>query len=99
MFVPGRPFQLSIIFVGVTRSLLKSGKPERFTSIRQAIALLANNRLRWKGLPVANTLAHYKYSKITFVKSFVTFVPEDRENVLEVDALFRKIWKTLTKVQ
>jgi hypothetical protein len=35
-------------------------------------ALPASNRLGWKGLPGANTLAYYEHSLIAAVKSFIT---------------------------
>jgi hypothetical protein len=38
----------------------------------QLIALPTNNRLGWKGLPGANTLADYKNSWLMAVKSFMT---------------------------
>ncbi len=41
-------------------------------SLGYALALPANIRIGWKGLPGTNTLANYKHSKITIVKSFIT---------------------------
>jgi hypothetical protein len=38
-------------------------------------ALLTNNRLGWKGLLGANTLAYYENSQLMAVKSFITLVP------------------------
>ncbi len=35
----------------------------------QHTAVLANNRLEWKGLPGTNMLTYYEHSKITDVKS------------------------------
>ncbi len=48
MFVPGRLFQPSLMFVGKDRSL-------KGASLGQAPTLLTNIRLGWKGLPGANT--------------------------------------------
>jgi hypothetical protein len=48
------------MFVGKARNLTESGAPERLS-----LALLANNRLGWKGLPGTNTLAYYGHMKIT----------------------------------
>jgi hypothetical protein len=42
---------------------------------RKVLAFLTNSRLGWKGLPVASTLAYYKYSCITDVKSFIRLPP------------------------
>jgi hypothetical protein len=36
------------------------------------LALHTNNRIGWKGLPGANTLAYYANLKFTSVKSFIT---------------------------
>ncbi len=44
-------------------------------SLAQALALIANIRLGWKGFPGRNTLAYYKNPLITSVKSFVTLAP------------------------
>ncbi len=41
------------------------------------LTLPTNIRLCWKCLPGTNTLAYYKRSQITFVKRFITFVPEN----------------------
>jgi hypothetical protein len=71
VLVPEKPFQPSLKFVGEARSLPYSGAPEkRFTQV--ALALPANIRLGWKGLPGTNTLAYYKTPKITVAKSFIT---------------------------
>jgi hypothetical protein len=51
MFVPGKPFQPSLMFVG------ESG--EWSASLGLAPALPANIRLGWKGLPVTNAVAYY----------------------------------------
>ncbi len=44
-------------------------------SISQALALLTNIRLDWKGLPRTNTLAYYKHPFITAVTSFTILGP------------------------
>ncbi len=67
-------FQPRIMFVGKTTILTYSGAHES-ASLGQALAFLTNIRLGWKGLPGANTLAHYKYLFITTVKSFITSSP------------------------
>jgi hypothetical protein len=41
----------------------------------QALTLLANIRLDWKGLPRTNTLAYYKNSQIIAVKCFIGLAP------------------------
>jgi hypothetical protein len=41
--------------------------------MNDAKTFLANIRLGWKGLPVTNTLAYYKHSKITVKKVFQHF--------------------------
>ncbi len=53
MFVVGRPFQASIMFVGKVRSLPKSEG--------EAPALPTNIRLGWKGLQGTKVLAYYKH--------------------------------------
>jgi hypothetical protein len=40
-------------------------------SLAWALALPANNRLGWKGLPRTNTLVYYEKLQITAVKSFI----------------------------
>jgi hypothetical protein len=44
-------------------------------SLGQALALFANIRLVSKDLPGTNTIAYYKHSLITTVKSFILLVP------------------------
>jgi len=56
VFVPGKPFQPSLMFVGKARRLPQSGAPERrFTQLGSGLPV--NIRLGWKGLPGTNTLA------------------------------------------
>ncbi len=61
VFVPGKPFQSSLMFAGkagVTRVKLLSGAP----LFGRLLALPANIRLGWKCLPGINTLAYYENS-------------------------------------
>jgi hypothetical protein len=54
VFVPGKPFQPCLMFVGKVMSLPKSGVPERcFTQVGSALP--ANIRLVLKGLLGTNT--------------------------------------------
>ncbi len=39
---------------------------------RRLLALPANIKLGWKGLPLANVLAFYEKSSLTAIKSFIT---------------------------
>jgi len=61
VFVPCKPFQDSIAFVGWQ-------EPTQVKRLSGAslygivLALPTNNSLGWKGLPGANTLAYCKYS-------------------------------------
>jgi hypothetical protein len=41
-------------------------------SLGYSLALPANIRLGWKGLPGKNALAYYEKSQLTVVKSFIT---------------------------
>ncbi len=66
MFVPGKHFKPSLMFVGIARSLPKSRAPERrFTQV-QGFALLPNIRLGYKDLLITNTLAYYNYEYKSF---------------------------------
>ncbi len=62
MFVPGKPFQLSLMFAGKAR-----GQPrgEHLKDI-----LPANIGIGWKGLPGTNALAYYKKAWLTAVKNY-----------------------------
>jgi hypothetical protein len=56
--VPGKPFQPSLMFAA------KAGANPRLENLkiashRQVLAITANIRLGWKGLPGTNTLAYY----------------------------------------
>ncbi len=70
MFVPGKPFQDSLKFVGKVRSLPLSEVPERYNT-RLGSGL---TRKQWISvdMPGTNTLAEYENSQLTVVKSFVT---------------------------
>jgi hypothetical protein len=59
------------MFVGKARSL----EHLKGASLRKAMGLLENIRLGWKLLPRTNTIAYYKHSKISEVKSFITLGP------------------------
>jgi hypothetical protein len=58
VFVPGKPFQPSLMFVGEAYDRVERLKD---ASLRYDRALLANIRLGWTGLPGTNTLAYYKH--------------------------------------
>jgi hypothetical protein len=45
-------------------------------SLGKTLALPANIRLGWKGLPRTNTLAYYENLQITPVKSFIVQAPD-----------------------
>ena len=66
MFVPGKPFQSGLMFVG------KPGAYPRAEHKKGAPAVRANIRLGWKGLPGTNTPAYYEHYKIRAVKCFIT---------------------------
>ncbi len=55
---------------------------------------LTNNRIDWKDLHGANTLAHYEHSQITDVQSFITHGPG--ANVIEL--FMSVIYELLHKV-
>ncbi len=60
MFVPGKPFQPSLMFVRQARGIPWSeSAPERcFTQVGSGLA--ANIALGWKCFPGTNTLAYYE---------------------------------------
>ncbi len=74
LFVPGKPIQPSLIFVGNARGLPYSGAPERYFP-RVGSGLTHKHWTRLEGLPGTNTLAYYKHSKITVVRNFMTLGP------------------------
>jgi hypothetical protein len=53
-------------------------------SLSLALALLENILLSWKGLPGTNTLAYYKHSQITAVKSFITMGISVDDNAIKL---------------
>jgi hypothetical protein len=55
VFVPGKSFQPSLMFVGKARAY-PSEVPFRCPTLGLALALPTNIRLGWKGLPGTNTL-------------------------------------------
>ncbi len=73
MFLPGKPFQSSIMFAGKAGAY-PSEAPFRYSNLGYA-----NIRLGWKGLPRTNTLAYYENPSIMAVKSFVGLAPVPAE--------------------
>ncbi len=61
VFVPGRPFQLSLLFAGKARTYPRV-EHLKGVSLVNAAVLHTNNKLGWKGLPRTNTLTYYKNS-------------------------------------
>jgi hypothetical protein len=60
VFVPGNPFQPSLMFTGNARVYV-SGAPESGAPLYgRFMASPTNIRLGWKGLPGTNTLAYYE---------------------------------------
>jgi hypothetical protein len=59
VFFTSKPYQPSPIFAAKAKCCL-SGAP----TLGQAMALLTNIRLGWKGLPVANTPVYFGYVDI-----------------------------------
>jgi hypothetical protein len=55
VFVPGKPLQPSLMFVGKVRSLPYSGAIEMFFYLGRLLAFLINIGQEWKGLPGTNT--------------------------------------------
>ncbi len=58
MFVPGKPFQPSQMFVGIAGAYLVE-EPSGASLLGRLQASSTNIRLGWKGLPGTNTLAYY----------------------------------------
>jgi hypothetical protein len=82
----GKPFQLILMFVGKARSLPSRRAPERLF-IRVGSSL--TNRQGWKGFPGTNTLAYYKHSLITVVKSFITLAPGPNVMILFTAGIYK----------
>jgi len=59
VFILGRPFQQSLLFVGKARAYL-SEAPYKYST--RVLALQTNIRLGWKSLPWTNALAYYENS-------------------------------------
>ncbi len=74
MFVLGKPFQSSIMFLGKAGAEL-SDAPFRYSTLVRLLASPVNIRLGWKGFPGTNILAYYENPQITTVKSFILQVP------------------------
>jgi hypothetical protein len=55
VFVPGKPFQSSLLFVGKARSLPYNGAPEMFFN---RVGFSFANKISQKGFPGTNTLAY-----------------------------------------
>ncbi len=51
------------------------GEYSKGSSIGSVLALPTNIRQSWKGLTGTNTMAYYKCSEITAVKSFIVMTP------------------------
>ncbi len=63
MFVPGKPFQPSPMFVRPGGLKWKTRVEDlKGSSLVQAPALPTNIKLGWKGLPWTNTVAYYENS-------------------------------------
>jgi hypothetical protein len=56
-------------------SLMFAGKTGAYPCEAPLLSINANIKLCWKNLPGTNTLAYYRHSKITSVKSFITLGP------------------------
>ncbi len=80
MFVPGKPFQLSLLVVGKTRSLPKSGAFERFFN-REGSCFSNTYQTRLKGMPGANTLAFLRKFKTYGRKKFYNIGPWSFRNL------------------
>ncbi len=71
MFVPGKPFQPSLMFAGNARTLPRV-EHLKVASLGWPLALPANIRLGWKGLPRTNKPSYYEYLLITVEKVSIT---------------------------
>jgi len=69
MFVPGKPFQSSQMFVGKARTY-SSEAPFRASILKGwLLALTANIRLGWKSLPGTNAPAYYEMAAVKRFKT------------------------------
>ncbi len=72
MFIPCKPFQLSLIFTSKAGAYpWVEGEPETWAGS----SLTCKHKPYCNGLPGTNTLAYYKRSLIMDVKSFITLGP------------------------
>ncbi len=74
MFVPGEPFQPSLMFpseTGTSPSEVLSGALLQ----GRLLALFTNIRLGLKGMPGTSTLAYFPGATATEKKSFITLAP------------------------
>ncbi len=77
MFVPGKLFQPSLLFMGKARSLPQRTTPEKMFHSGRLQPYSQTFRLSWKSLPGTNTLAYYEnYSKTSFLVQ-IKFITED----------------------
>ena len=61
VFVPVKPFQLSLMFVGKTGAC-PIEEPSDAPLYGRLLTMPTNNRLDWDGLPGTDTLAYYENS-------------------------------------
>jgi hypothetical protein len=74
VFVPGRSFQLSLMFAGKAGTY-PTIKHLKGALVGKVLALPTNIRLGCRALPGTSTLAFYKNLNITAVKLFITMGP------------------------
>jgi len=74
VFVPGKPFQPSLMLVGKAMSLPQSGAAVRgFTWV--GTVLTRKHKSRLESFPRTNSLSYHKNAYITASKSFITLGP------------------------
>ena len=76
MFVPGKPFQPSLIFVD--KVSLPRMEHLKYASLGEAPALPENIRVGWKGFLGINTPPYYEHSSITDTKRFIILSPSQK---------------------
>ncbi len=74
MFVPGKSFHPSLMFLGKARSLPEYAASERCVNLTGS-GPIAKIRLGWKGLPGTNILAYYEHLQILVIKTSITLSP------------------------
>jgi hypothetical protein len=79
------------MFMGKARSLPESGASERCLTWGGFGLFPTNIRLGWKGLLRTNTLAYYKQTHITIVKSFITLAQVVQLRLLQL-YYRRRVW-------